>query len=519
MAEEQRKNNNDIDLDVFRVPPKEMLEKISQTPQQSSRGKNFEQKKVVSKEVASKKPDAQVPVSPPLAQSSTDSLQSGISSNVYPKKAFSKPFFSSSKPKKAFLGRTQSKSLPPKPSSPPVAKPPVKSVKPVKPKLSGWKKAGLVAILVFFLLILSATGLVWAEWQGLISIGASRVVGPPPAQMIWSKAVVFRSPLSFTGKVVFNNPSDDLKKWLKDQGLNQQEISFSGQIIIDNKEVSGVWQWLDESPFVFYLKDQSLYLKRNKEESWSKVDLGFSFQGIDPFLEFLNNYSNFQRLKADEGFYWYKGVFSYALLSGWGIYPEVEVALSDQDFTLSRLKLLTESTYGLQADFLFQPSDFSLGVKAEDIDKAKDGNEEFAKVVSFIDLWQKQKKENTASDNGSFVTLRDKQRKDDLQLISQALRNYYQEKSSYPVAEEKIKIEEADNLWSVLEPYLPEGEEWSFADPKYPDFYYGYISDGENYELSARLENKEDKEGIAIGDIVLYFIVSNESYNPSLAGF
>ena len=50
------------------------------------------------------------------------------------------------------------------------------------------------------------------------------------------------------------------------------------------------------------------------------------------------------------------------------------------------------------------------------------------------------------------------------------------------------------------------GEVTISKDPKHPQKYYGYKSDGESYELTCVLDNSEDSEATKVGNLNLYIL-------------
>lgn len=78
----------------------------------------------------------------------------------------------------------------------------------------------------------------------------------------------------------------------------------------------------------------------------------------------------------------------------------------------------------------------------------------------------------------------------DLQALKSALSLYYKDHKKDPISPSMTKIEPGHILEKALVPKyifsLPQ-------DPLYPQFYYGYKSDGKSYELTAKLEAPKDK--------------------------
>jgi len=102
---------------------------------------------------------------------------------------------------------------------------------------------------------------------------------------------------------------------------------------------------------------------------------------------------------------------------------------------------------------------------------------------------------------------RDSKRKSDLWEISLALNLYYSDYNQYPVSINLERVnDENSNFYKALVPNYLSGlqiEEFLF-DPKHPEFWYGYKSDGKTFELTARLENLEDEDCIIEDGICIY---------------
>ncbi|MFZ2969828.1 MAG: type II secretion system protein GspG [Minisyncoccia bacterium] len=86
----------------------------------------------------------------------------------------------------------------------------------------------------------------------------------------------------------------------------------------------------------------------------------------------------------------------------------------------------------------------------------------------------------------------DAERKGDLAEIKKALETYYQANGrKYPESEGIVKLNDKNSgIYQILSIYL--AEEF-MSDPNFSEYYYGYSSDGTDFDLSARLENLEDE--------------------------
>ena len=101
----------------------------------------------------------------------------------------------------------------------------------------------------------------------------------------------------------------------------------------------------------------------------------------------------------------------------------------------------------------------------------------------------------------------DETRKKDLANIKSALRKYYLDKSEYPKSEALIKTSDKTSVLATA--VVPAYLESLPDDPQAPQFYYGYKSDGQNYELTAVLEDKSDPSGVLTGAYNIYKITNS----------
>jgi len=143
-----------------------------------------------------------------------------------------------------------------------------------------------------------------------------------------------------------------------------------------------------------------------------------------------------------------------------------------------------------------------------------------AGVFLFKDKIFLPKVENEKSTQESFVEkennnsskTNDAKRKSDLNEIKIALGFYYDDNGKYPISNELTKLNNEDSF--VYEDLLKYVDEALLKDPKDPKFYYGYKSDGSHYELTARLENLEDKEcELLNSNLCIYKIVEGDINN------
>ncbi|MCD6422234.1 hypothetical protein J7L13_02720 [bacterium] len=501
MADSKDQKETQSDLEVFRLPPRDLLEKYSQ-------GEKIEAPKPEPETTPQKK------ISPSV--SSTSYPASPPPSTPPPSQGVRKDITVSSGPPQQPPRTPQklpSEELPPQgfPS-----------------KSSGGKGwlilggvLGLLAVLV---------GLVVAEWWGLISLGISRLVGPPPASLIWSKTNpdVFSS---FQGNFVLvarlrfeDNP---LKSWVESKDQKRLAWTFEGSVVGEKGRLQGT---LQSPPFLASLYEEFLFdggvLYLRQGESWYSYKL--APEGIERVMEaipeLLAEPKNFQRLSAENGLWWYR-------LRNTNFFPEdrylgctvedVRIAIRPKDKTFAGLKIRSACVGVEEMTFLL----FDIQKGYTSIAKLPSSPKPLEqKSPLFTEFWQKLASREFAGgwvgpeESAEVIAQRDQKRKNDLRRLAKALDAYYQDHGEYPKTTRKEKVEEYKPLQEALLPYLEE-DKWQIADPQYPDYYYAYISDGENYELSARLEDESDPSAVPIGDsLVLFFVTSSQSYNPTQSG-
>lgn len=108
----------------------------------------------------------------------------------------------------------------------------------------------------------------------------------------------------------------------------------------------------------------------------------------------------------------------------------------------------------------------------------------------------------------------DQTRKSDLKNIKDALKKYYQANQNYPTASSTQKTSDANNALTVLVSAdiasLP-------LDPLSPTYYYGYISDGKTFEITARMEDITDPLAIKVNDnLYIYKVTDTSTETPGV---
>jgi len=106
----------------------------------------------------------------------------------------------------------------------------------------------------------------------------------------------------------------------------------------------------------------------------------------------------------------------------------------------------------------------------------------------------------------AMMKVRDAKRKQDLSQIKVALEMYKNDHDSYPVASQIDKTNNKNGvLAQSLAPYIKKLP----VDPKDPEYWYGYLSDGKSYTLWCLLEDTSDTQGTRDGQWYKY-IVTND---------
>ena len=135
---------------------------------------------------------------------------------------------------------------------------------------------------------------------------------------------------------------------------------------------------------------------------------------------------------------------------------------------------------------------------------------------SIQNLWKKSSTTTTTTPVSTTTTTttnaNDQQRKTDLANLKSALAKYYQANQSYPVAATLQKTLDPNNVLAVLIPtYISKLP----TDPLSPTYYYGYLSDGKTYTITAVLEDKTDPTGIQQGTNYIYKVTNTSTETPS----
>jgi hypothetical protein len=206
----------------------------------------------------------------------------------------------------------------------------------------------------------------------------------------------------------------------------------------------------------------------NKIETWA-ID-GEIWVGQDDFLVYKENYtkeSSCLYYDIDES-----GKVSLSLLSS--------VFKNDAEITYSNFN-----------------GDIKIEAPTENVITIKDYLADYTGYSS-IEEYEKEQ-------SSSQVEERDQQRKDLLYTLTYFLKNYYKNYNEYPITKNLEKVKNPDsNLYKTFMSSIVGNKSKILLDPKDPEYWYGYKSDGKTYELTARLENLEDESCATQNGVCLY---------------
>jgi hypothetical protein len=101
------------------------------------------------------------------------------------------------------------------------------------------------------------------------------------------------------------------------------------------------------------------------------------------------------------------------------------------------------------------------------------------------------------------TNINDQTRKTDLETIQKALVNYFANNDSYPKTEGAV-VKTSDKESPLAQALVPTYLTVLPDDPLVPQYYYGYQSDGANFELTCILEDTSDPAGTKINNYYLY---------------
>ncbi|MDF1498353.1 MAG: hypothetical protein P1P85_03300 [Patescibacteria group bacterium] len=134
---------------------------------------------------------------------------------------------------------------------------------------------------------------------------------------------------------------------------------------------------------------------------------------------------------------------------------------------------------------IFQENEnFNEEQKTEDSESMSEKQEEYSQIIA------------------------DEKRKESLDEIKNALETYQSEKNTYPISNEFVKLNDENSF--VHNKIIEYVDKENLKDPKDPEFYYGYKSDGNYFELTAKLENPENEDCELINSITCIYKIKSE---------
>ncbi|KKQ18276.1 MAG: hypothetical protein US31_C0006G0007 [Berkelbacteria bacterium GW2011_GWA1_36_9] len=114
-----------------------------------------------------------------------------------------------------------------------------------------------------------------------------------------------------------------------------------------------------------------------------------------------------------------------------------------------------------------------------------------------------------SSSSVTTTNVNDETRKKDLANIKSALKKYYAVKAEYPASDSVIKTSDANSV--LAQAIVPTYLQSLPNDPLAPNFYYGYKSDGQTFEITTVLEDKSDSSGTMTGNLNIYKVTDSST--------
>lgn len=137
------------------------------------------------------------------------------------------------------------------------------------------------------------------------------------------------------------------------------------------------------------------------------------------------------------------------------------------------------------------------------------GEQQYSDILKDIALSFKPG-QNSVQEIGSYYqSIIDSKQKGDIRFYDIAVKNTL-EKGTLPVTESILRIDRETGLPAELEGVLDFSGEAPTPPTRAPSSFYGFKYDGENYELTAALDNKYDPECIVEGNFCIYKVVNGE---------
>jgi hypothetical protein len=388
------------------------------------------------------------------------------------------------------------------------------------PKKSIWGKLIALIVLVIVLLVLVFVGAIYADDQGLYASGISAKMSKLPLSSLWgglsSVPSSASSQLSTAQQSVLSvHYIGNINGWGSVANVSN-DIASSDPFI-----ASGSYNFsADSKNFLF-----------NYQSVFGDNHVVTEYRGVDGII-----YEGHATAGSENSLDW--GTSSQTSLLNAVKVKDLLVSMVSRSVYVGREKLNTGDAYHYKADIT--SSDLSLLLEYPSLSDWNDAS-------GIVDIWISRKSHivqkfmlsltqsgnnakkisieananssiekievpSVLADTGTETKTSDELRKSDIIKIQQALAKYYSDRSSYPISP---VIENLSTATSALSKSLvPLYLDIMPADP-FSTHYYGYKSDGKDYELTAVLDDITDPEGMQIGAVFLYKVTASAAPTPS----
>lgn len=400
------------------------------------------------------------------------------------------------------------------------------SIMPNPDKHSSVGKFVGVLVLLIFLVAIGFMGFVYADDNGIYTSGISAKTSKLPLSSLWGGlsaipqtaseqiAATSSDHFHYTGSIkgwgsvenfttVTQNTSDPfMYSGSFNFAANGTDLLFNYQISSGSNNLTTEYRNVAGIPYF----GTNISAGDNSQLTWSKADTDFksSAKALGGQLASLVSKSSFighEKLNSGDTYHFKTSVGSSDLemISGYPALSEWENASGVVDIWVSRKSHIVQR--------------FRIGLSnATDVSKTITMEANINSVVEKIEAPADFSGEKVGS-NMTTTKTNDQLRKEDIAKVQVALNKYFSDRASYPIA---ATIENLSEPKSVLNSALV---------PLYLDnmprdpvgvHYYGYKSDGKDYELTAVLDDSTDPEGMQVGAVFIIKITSRSSVVPTV---
>ena len=387
-------------------------------------------------------------------------------------------------------------------------------------KKSVWGKLIAMLVLVIVLLVLAFVGAVYADDQGLYASGISAKVSSLPLSSLWGGLSSVPSSASSQLNVAQQNTQNihytgNISGWGNTSSLST-DVALTDPFI-----TSGSYNFsADSKNFLF-----------NYQSSFGDNHITTEYRNVDGIL-----YEGHATVKGESDLDW--GTSNMTSLINASSVKDLLVSLVAKSTFVNHEKLSAGDTYHYQA--VVSSSDLTLLSAYPSLSSWSDAN-------GSVDIWISRKSHIVqkfmlsltqsgsdakkisieANTNASIETIAvpdvlsetstttktsDELRKADILKIQQALTKYYADRASYPISP---VIENLSSSTSMLSKALVPLYLDSMPTDPFSTHYYGYKSDGKDYELTAVLDDTTDAEGMQVGAVFLFKVTAPALPTPS----